>query len=54
MPKNGDAILVRLPKELRQQAEQIAQKQERPLPWIIRKLLQKEVEKEQKKQEPNK
>jgi predicted transcriptional regulator len=50
--KNDDAVLVRLPKELREQAEQIAEKQERPLPWLIRKLLQKEIAKEQGKQQP--
>ena len=53
MAKNDDAIFVRLPKELREQAEQIAKKQDRPLAWIVRKLLEKEVEKE-KKQQPAK
>lgn len=50
--KNDDAILIRLPKELREQAQEIADKQERALPWLIRKLLQKEVAKEQGKQQP--
>lgn len=48
-PKNDDAILVRLPKELREKAEKIAREEDRPLPYIIRRLLAEEVaEKEQK------
>jgi len=46
MAKNDDAILVRLPKQLREQAQQMAEKQDRPLAWIVRKLLQEKIAEE--------
>ncbi len=50
MAKNDKAIFIRLPKELREQAEEMAAEQERPVAWIIRKLLEKEVAKRKPKQ----
>lgn len=52
MTKNDDAIYVRLPKELREQAQRKAERQERPLAWVIRKLLERWT-KEQDQQKPS-
>jgi predicted DNA-binding protein len=50
--KNDDAILVRLPKELREQAQRKAEQEDRPIAWVVRKLLEQWT-KEQDQQKPS-
>lgn len=47
--KKTDAILVRLPPELREQARQLAERQDKPLAQIVRELLREKINKEGKK-----